>query len=37
MPVRRPMRPEDLRRVVVEELDLSIDGRLAVVVCRSTG
>src|SRR6476659_3431356 len=36
MPARRPMRPEDLRRVVVvEELDLSVDGRLAVVVHRS--
>src|SRR5689334_20218545 len=36
MSARRPMRPEDLRRVVVvEELDLSGDGRLAVVVRRS--
>src|SRR6185503_19877667 len=33
---RRPMTPDDLRRVVVvEELDLSTDGRLAVVVRRS--
>ena len=33
---RRPMTPADLRRVVVvEELDLSIDGRLAIVVNRS--
>ncbi|HEY7703025.1 MAG TPA: hypothetical protein VIB02_11980, partial [Candidatus Limnocylindrales bacterium] len=33
---RRPMRPEDIRRmVVVEELDLSVDGRTAVVVRRS--
>jgi dipeptidyl aminopeptidase/acylaminoacyl peptidase len=36
MPTRRPMRPEDLRRVVVvEELDISTDGRLAVVVRRT--
>jgi dipeptidyl aminopeptidase/acylaminoacyl peptidase len=36
MPARRPMTPEDIRRiVVVEELDLSTDGRLAVVVRRS--
>ena len=36
MPARRPMTPEDIRRiVVVEELDLSVDGRLAVVVRRS--
>ena len=36
MPTRRPMRPEDIRRiVVVEELDLSVDGRTAVVVRRS--
>ena len=36
MPTRRPMRPEDIRRIaVVEELDLSIDGRTAVVVRRT--
>ncbi|HEX7347438.1 MAG TPA: S9 family peptidase [Candidatus Limnocylindrales bacterium] len=36
MPARRPMRPEDIRRiVVVEELDLSVDGRTAIVVRRS--
>ena len=36
MPTRRPMTPDDIRRiVVVEELDLSIDGRTAVVVRRS--
>jgi hypothetical protein len=36
MPARRPMTPEDIRRiVVVEELDLSTDGRLAVVVRRT--
>jgi dipeptidyl aminopeptidase/acylaminoacyl peptidase len=36
MPRRRPMTPEDTRRiVVVEELDLSADGRTAVVVRRS--
>jgi dipeptidyl aminopeptidase/acylaminoacyl peptidase len=36
MPARRLMTPEDLRRVVVvEELDLSIDGSTAVVVRRS--
>ena len=36
MPTRRPMRPEDIRRiVVVEELDLAVDGRTAVVVRRS--
>ena len=36
MPARRPMTPEDIRRVVVvEELDLSTDGRLAIVVRRS--
>ena len=33
---RRPMTPEDIRRiVVVEELDLSADGRLAIVVRRT--
>jgi dipeptidyl aminopeptidase/acylaminoacyl peptidase len=33
---RRPMTPEDLRHVVVvEELDLSVDGRIAIVVRRS--
>src|SRR6185312_5553263 len=33
---RRPMTPDDIPRiVVVEELDLSVDGRLAVVVRRS--
>ncbi|MBA2701575.1 MAG: PD40 domain-containing protein, partial [Chloroflexi bacterium] len=37
MPARRLMIPADLRRVVVvEELDLSLDGRLAVVVRRSS-
>ncbi|MBA3235482.1 MAG: S9 family peptidase [Chloroflexi bacterium] len=36
MPARRPMTPADLRRVVVvEELDLSLDGRTVVVVRRS--
>ena len=36
MPRRRAMTPEDIRRmVVVEELDLSVDGRTAVVVRRS--
>ncbi|MBA2756127.1 MAG: hypothetical protein H0U37_01610 [Chloroflexi bacterium] len=36
MPSRRSMTPADLRRVVVvEELDLSSDGRLAVVARRS--
>ena len=36
MPAPRPMTPADLRRVVVvEELDLSVDGRTAVVVKRS--
>ncbi len=36
MPTRRPMTPEDIRRqVVVEELDLSADGRLAIVARRS--
>jgi dipeptidyl aminopeptidase/acylaminoacyl peptidase len=36
MPDRRPMTPEDIRRiVVVEELDLSTDGRLAIVVRRT--
>ncbi|MEX1168879.1 MAG: alpha/beta fold hydrolase [Chloroflexota bacterium] len=36
MPARRPMTPADIRRqVVVEELDLSVDGRLAVVARRS--
>ena len=36
MRVRRPMTPTDLRRVVVvEELDISVDGRTAVVVRRS--
>ena len=36
MPTRRPMTPEDIRRiVVVEELDISADGRTAIVVRRS--
>ncbi len=36
MPTRRPMTPADIRhQVVVEELDLSPDGRLAVVARRS--
>jgi dipeptidyl aminopeptidase/acylaminoacyl peptidase len=36
MAARRPMTPEDIRRVVVvEELDLSLDGRTAIVVRRS--
>ena len=36
MAPRRPMTPEDLRRVVVvEELDLSVDGSEAIVVRRS--
>ena len=36
MPTRRPMTPEDIPRiVVVEELDLSLDGRTAIVVRRS--
>jgi dipeptidyl aminopeptidase/acylaminoacyl peptidase len=36
MPIGRPMTPADIRRqIVVEELDLAADGRLAVVVRRS--
>jgi dipeptidyl aminopeptidase/acylaminoacyl peptidase len=36
MPTRRPMTPDDIRRiVVVEELDLSADGGTAIVVRRS--
>ena len=36
MPPRRPLTPADIRRqVVVEELDLSMDGRVAVVARRS--
>ncbi len=36
MPTRRPMAPADIRRqVVVEELDLASDGRLAIVARRS--
>ncbi len=37
MPELRPLRPSDIRRqVVVEELDLSPDGRLAIVAARSS-
>ncbi len=33
----RPLRPDDIRRqIVVEELDLAVDGRLAIVVRRSS-